>query len=78
VIVIHFGPGFQQSNIPPQEKIKAFEWPYYLCELTKENEIRQVYLPVWNCLEGVKISLGANDDGWVVTKVIYQIYKVDR
>ena len=57
-----------------QQRIIQFN--NYLCEVRKDNDVKEVYLPFWQCQEGTEVSLGA-DPGWKVLKVIHQIYKVD-
>ncbi len=47
----------------------------YLCEIRKGDEVKEVYLPFWECVEGSEVSLGP-DTGWKVLKVIHQLYAV--
>lgn len=79
MITIHFGPGFQQQQQQPFiNPDRATAWPYYLCELIKDDQCKEVYLPVWECVEGVEVSLGGLEPNlWRVAKVIHQIYRED-
>jgi len=53
-----------------QQQPKA--WPYFKCQLRKGEEFREVFLPVWNCLENVDVDLGGGDM-WTVVKVLQPI-----
>ena len=55
----------QHPQQPPQEKIKA--WPFFKCVLIKGNEEREVYLPIWECLEGVTVEV--DKEQWTVKSV---------
>jgi len=47
-------------------------WPYYKCQLQKGDVFREVYLPVWECVENVEVSLDGGDM-WKVVKILHQI-----
>lgn len=53
-----------------QAKLQA--WPYLKCLMKKGNEEKEVYLPLWNCIENVDVDLGGGDM-WTVLKVLQPI-----
>ncbi len=66
MIIINFGG----ANPPPPPKIQA--WPYLKCQMRKGDEVKEVFLPVWNCIENVDVDLGGGDM-WTVIKVLQPI-----